>query len=163
MLSATNTIADIKARLENDYLFYGYSSDSVFTSALSMVAEDVYNSYYVPRLGVVEYARIATKNKISLSPNETYLYWAEVFLACYEFLKFKSASQNQLQSGGDETLRVEGYQHSISGGGGSASLGGKAISFYWENAYLYFKKAGFDLMAMMRSCTVFGDGDVTEE
>ena len=157
MLSSTSTITDIKSKLENTHDFYGFATDVAFTASLTSVIDDVYLRYFLTKIGATEYTRIATKDKVALTQQETYLYWAEVYMTCCLFLKRRAAVQGQLQNSGQETLRVEGYQHSV-GGGGGISQGSKAVQFYFDQAFSMFKHAGINVLALERTCTIFGDG-----
>lgn len=156
MLSATYTIADVKTKLVNDYLFFDYTGDALFVTALTSVAEDVERIYFVPRLGQDDYDEIADKDKVSLTPYETALYWAEVYTICVEFLKWQSAKAEQLRNYSNETLKVEGYSHQISTGQGSSGAD-FSLKFYKDKMYMYWKYAGFDMFSLSRTCTIFGD------
>ena len=158
MLSVTNSISDIKTKLENTYDYYGFSSDAEFTSAITSVLEDIYLEYFLSRVGSTEYTRIATKNKVGLTDYETYVYWAEVYITCSNFLKRKEAIQNQLQNQAQESLKVEGYQYSVGSGSGGTARGDKSVKYYFEQAYVMFKRAGFNIMSLERTSTIFGDG-----
>jgi len=157
MLSSTSTIADVKLKLENDYSFFGYTSDALFVAALTSVADDVLRLQFIPRIGQVEYDRIKAKNKVALDEYETNIYWAEVFTVCYDFLREKNAKSSQLQSNGNESLSVEGYSYKIGSSSGSSSPGDVSLKFYYGKMYMYWKLAGYDLMALERTCTIFGD------
>jgi hypothetical protein len=164
MLSASYSIIDIKAELRKDYTFFGYDDDACFRSDLTRVIDDVTRRYYIPRIGQTEYDRIAAKNKVSLTVYETDLYWAEVFTVCYEFIHRRSSEQGMLQNSSDETLTVEGYTHRLGGGGGSGiSQGDNVLRDYWSIAFEYWKLAGYNLSALERTCTIFGDSILDEE
>lgn len=157
MLSSTNTITDVKNKLENDYTFFGFSSDALFVNSITSVAEDVLRIRFIPTIGQREYDVIKAKNKVALTEYQTNLYWAEVFSICFDFLREREAKTSQLQSNSNESLSVEGYSYKIGSGSGSSSPGDKSSKFYFGKMYTYWKLAGFDLNALQRTCTIFGD------
>jgi hypothetical protein len=160
MLSSTYTIEDIKAKLSNDYAYYGYSEETLFDDDIESICDDVYRLYFLPNLGSSEYSRIQAKDRSSLTVFETYLYWAEVFITCFEFLKERGAISGQLQNSGDETLTVEGYTHRIGGGSGAgSSQGDNSVARYYGRAYKYFKLAGIDIASIQRTCSIFEKSD----
>ena len=155
MLSETNTIPDVLERLENVYSYYGYSNDDEFENALETIAYDVKLIVMYPKLGSTEYARIAALDKVGLSETEEYLYWAEVYSICYEFLKLRLRITGQLQTSADESLRVEGYEYKT-GASSTISPNDLALNGYKDKMIAFFKSAGYDLMALQRTCTIFG-------
>jgi hypothetical protein len=159
MLSVTYTVADVKTKLGNDYSFFGYSNDVVFSQALQSIAEDVVMIYFYPKIGSSAYATIAAKNKSGLLELELYLYWAEIYTICVEFLKSKSATEGQLQMNPSEMLSVEGYRYQTSGGNGSAP-GHDSLRFYHDKMFGYWKLAGFNILSLERTCTIFGDSSL---
>jgi hypothetical protein len=156
MFSPTYTIVDVKLKLENDFSYFDYLSDTAFENGLTSVAEDVQRIYFLPRISQERYDKIKDKDKVDLTPWENALYWAEVYTICTEFLKWRAAKSAQLQSNSESTLKVEGYSFQSSAGGG-ASGADLSLRFYKDKMYAYWKYAGFDLMALMRTCTIFGD------
>jgi hypothetical protein len=161
MLSASYTISDVKSRLSNVYSYYGYASDALFTAAIVNMANDVMVLYFYPKIGQTEYDRIALLNKTGLTTWETYLYWAEVWTICYNFLGTRAAQTTQLQTNSNERLTVEGYTYQTSAGSG-ASQGDVSYSFFKTKAFEYWALAGFNINSLQRTCTVFGDSSVTE-
>lgn len=159
MLSATYTIADVKAKLENDYLFYGYTTDLMFSRALQSISEDVMMTYFFPKIGITDYNTIATKNKSSLTELELYLYWAEIYTVCVEFLKSRTAKEGQLQMNSSEMLAVEGYRYQAGSGSGSAP-GHNSLKYYFDKMFGYWKLAGFNILSLERTCTIFGDSSI---
>lgn len=160
MLSETHTIADVRAKLSNDYAYYGFESGADFDAQIESICDDVYRLIFLPNIGETEYTRIQAKDRTSLTTIETYLYWAEVFMTCHEFLSARTAINGQLQNSSDETLTVEGYTHKIgSGGSGGASQGDYSNASYYGKAYSYFKLGGIDLAKIERTCTIFGEGE----
>jgi hypothetical protein len=158
MLSATWSIIDVKDRLVNTYDFYSYASDDDFETELETIAEDVVLQYFYPKIGQDAYEDIQIKDKIDLDETETYLYWAEVYTICNEFLKFKEVVSGQLQTSSQETLKVEGYSYST---GGSSNSSPSQFSRRWYRDHMrsYWKLAGYDIMALERTCTIFGTSD----
>lgn len=158
MLSSTYTITDIKADLVQEYDYYGYTSDASWTAELSRLLNYIYLNYFLERVGETSYSTIAAKDKTDLTDYETYLYWAEVYITCYHFLKEKRAQSSQLQSQINESLKVEGYQYTANSGFASVSEGSKSEHHYFSKAFTMFKRAGFNIMSLERTCTIFGDG-----
>ena len=159
MLSSTNTITDVKSKLENVYSYYGFASDALFVTSLTSVADDIYRIMFVPKIGADEYTVIKAKDKVSLTEYEANLYWAEVFSICYYFLKEREAKTGQLQNNSSEDLSVEGYSYKLGTSMGSSSPGDNSSKFYHGKMYTYWKLAGFDLHALERTCTIFGDSN----
>ena len=158
MLSTSDTITKVKEKLENDYSYFSYSSDVLFVSALSSISEDVVRTYFYPRIGQTEYNKIKAKNHVGLLEKEEALFWAEVYTICYEFLRFKVAKTGQLQTArGSESLKVEGYSYST-GASEGVSQNDTSLKFYRGQMFQYWKIAGFNLNALERTCTIFGDG-----
>lgn len=162
MLSETYTIEDIKSRLKKTYDYYNYTSEDEFQSDLELVIEDVMLAYFYPKIGKTRYDAIALKDKTGIDfdsdPSELYLYWAEVWTVCYEFNKFKTMTENQQQSGSDESLKVEGYSYTTRESS-SSSKSEKATTDFWDRAAKNWKNAGFDINGLQRTCTIFGDDD----
>jgi len=164
MLSSTNSVTDLKAKLINGFASFGYTSDAQFTTALRNALDEVYLSYFLPRIGAIAYNQMKAKDKVSLTAVETYLYWAEIYMACVEFLNMKEAASGQLQTASDEMLSVEGYTHRVGrAGAGGASQGDLSVNYYWGKAYQYFKLAGIDIASIQRTCTIFGDTEPLED
>jgi hypothetical protein len=161
MFSATNTVEDVKSKLVNGYTFYSFASDNDYDEFIENIAEDVGILYFYPRIGSTEYARIVAKDKVGLDDYETYLYWAEVYAICYEFLRFKEYTAGQLQTSTQETIKVEGYSYS-SGGVSGASSGNRSKKGYYNLFLKYFKLAGYDYSGLERTCTIFGTSDVDD-
>jgi len=162
MLSATYTVEDIKAVLRKTYDYYNYATNDEFEADLNLIINDVMRLYFYPKIGKTRYDEIADKDKTGIDfdtdPYEEYLYWAEVYTVCHEFNKFLTRTDNQQQNSTAESLRVEGYSYSTKGST-SSSLGAKATTDFWDMASQYWKKAGFDLNGLQRTCTIFGDSD----
>lgn len=144
-------------KLEQTYDYYGFASDTLFVTSLTSVADDILRMMFVPKIGQTEYNVIKAKDKVGLTEYQTNLYWAEVFSICCEFLKEREAKSNQLQSNSNESLSVEGYSYKIGAASGTASPGDKSLRFYFDKMYTYWKLAGFDINALERTCTIFGD------
>lgn len=157
MLSTTNTVADVKAKLVNDYDFYGYTSDAAFTSAIESAAYDVQLLLFYPRIGEDAYTTLAAKNKVGLTEYEIYLYFAEVYSICYELLRWVESIRSQLQNSSEESLTVEGYSYktkSSSGGGVQVNV---SLKSYYDKMVRYWKLAGYNIFSLQRSCTIFGE------
>lgn len=162
MLSSTYTIADVKAELENDFSYFGYTTDALFVAALTRMNADVMRRYFIPRLGSTEYTRIATKNKVGLTEVEEALYWAEIMLTCSFFLKWKvtgvDSQSSSLSSG--ESLSVEGYSYKSGGSSGSGGASGDAVGAgarggYYKRAIEYFAIAGYDIHSLVRGNSIY--------
>jgi len=156
MLSSTSTVTDVKYKLENDYSFFGFASDAAFVSAITSVADDILRTYFIPKIGQQEYDVIKAKDKVGLTEYQINLYWAEVFTICYELIRWRTAKNTQMQSSADESLSVEGYTYK-SGSAAGSSPGDTSIKFYFGKMFTYWKLAGFNIQALERTCTIFGD------
>ena len=158
MLSQNDTIADVKSKLENDYSYFGYSNDDYFDSGLESIAQDVMMLYFYQRIGKSAYDTIALKDNVGLTEYETYLYWAEVYTICNEFLKWREAKNGQLQTSSNERLTVEGYTYQI-GAGTASSSGDRSLKFYRDKMNSFWSLAGMNIMALERTCNIFGNSD----
>lgn len=164
MLSETYTLEDIKAKLVNDFAFFEYSNDDEFEDALIGVSEDVKLLYMYPYIGIEDYADIEEKDKVGLTLYETYLYWAEIYCICYEFLKSKERTEGQLETSSNaESLKVEGYSYSTGGGSNSFSKADFAKREFLDLMNKYFKLAGFDMWGLERTCTIFGTSQASND
>lgn len=141
MLSATNTITDIKTELEKDYAYYEYASDNAYSAQLTLRVTDAKLFDLVPILTEEYYNLIAAKNKVGLSLYETYLYNAEIFFACSRFLKKYSLRESQSNAGGYESITSEGYTRVITGG----AVTGKdqMADYYLREANTCLANAGY--------------------
>lgn len=162
MLSATYTVSDVKSRLVNTYDYFGYTSDAAFESAIETTAQDVMWLYFYPRIGDTEYDRIAAKDRSSLTNYETYLYWAEVYTICYEILRWVESIQSQLQTADSESLSVEGYSYSTKTSSGQSQRSTLSLRSYFDKMVSYWSMAGFNLNALQRTCTIWGDSDAND-
>ncbi len=125
MLSTTNTIIDIKKKLKNDYSYYGYSTAKDFDSDLETAVDDAKYETLLPILQQGQYAvisnaigyydLIASKDKVDLTLSEGYIYRAEVYFACAQFMEDYARAENQSTLGDSESISVEGYSRSVSG------------------------------------------------
>ena len=157
MLSETYTLEDVKAKLNNDFAFFDYANDDEFEEALISVSEDVKLLYLYPYISLTTYATIEAKDKLGYTLFDTYVYWAEVYSICYEFLRFKERTVGQLETASSsESLKVEGYSYQTSGGSGSTSQADFAKQEFWTMMLKYFKLAGYDMYGLERTCTIFG-------
>jgi len=159
MLSETYSIEDIKKKLENDYLFFKYSSDALFKAALENVGDDVMRIYFYPRIGQTQYEITQAKDKVDLDDCEVNLYWAEIFTVCYEFLSHKTSVLGSLQSSSSESLKVEGYSYQTREGGSSSNPGDDAMKGYRAKMFKYWMLAGYNIDALERTCNIFGNAD----
>ncbi|MCP4648807.1 MAG: hypothetical protein GY853_01825 [PVC group bacterium] len=157
MLSETYTIEDVKNRLRKPYSFYDFNSDDEFESTLITVSEDVKFLQMYPLVGTTGYGTIEDKDRVSLTAYEVYVYWAEIYYICYEFLKLDERTTGQRQtSSGSESLKVEGYQYQVNNSYGSKSQEDVSRGYFLEKARGYMKLAGFDMYSLERTCSIFG-------
>jgi hypothetical protein len=61
-----------------------------------------------------------------------------------------------MQNSANESLSVEGYTYKSAAVAGS-SPGDLSIKFYFGKMFSYWKLAGYNIQALERTCTVFGD------
>lgn len=99
MLSETNTITDIKKRLES-FEYYGLDDETEFDVQLTLYVEDVMYERMVPVIGSVRYGEIAAMDKTDISEYEEHIYRAEIFYCVAEFLR------KQVQSERSKECRV---------------------------------------------------------
>ena len=159
MLSSTYSVIDVKAKLINDYSFYGLASDAAFITLIESALEGTKYLYMYPQIGSDSYATIAAKDKgdvSALTEQEEYIYWAEVFIACSVFVENYSAANDSDGSSDSENLSVEGYSSSTSSNSGSSE--GKSIAFYWNKGSSYFMNAGYNINSLQRTSSIFGEG-----
>ena len=151
MLSATNTITDIKLTLINDYSYYGYSDDASFVSVLTRVVAEVKLLELVPYISSGYYDAIAAKDKVSLTEIEEYIYWAEIYYSCSNFLESLDTSS---ESSSGDSIKVEGYEYSDSS---SVNSWSKSASKYNKKAIRFMGMAGYNVLQIKRSGGLFYD------
>ncbi len=156
MLSATNSVLDVKAKLGNTYDYYGYASDGVFVTAITAALTQTALLDMYPHLTQSYYETIQAKDKVSLTLVETYLYEAEVAYAAWRFLrKYRSLDQSD-SSGG--SLSVEGYSR---GSGSGASGLDRAMFSLADEARGYMGCAGYKVMQVKRGGSLLADDALT--
>ena len=116
MLSTTNSVNDLKTRIGNDYSFFGFADDSYYINSLQLALEDAMLEHMYPQITEGYYNLISAKDKVSLTKDENYIYRAEIFFAAYRFLNAQFQKDNQSSLGDSESIAVEGYNRSFSGG-----------------------------------------------
>ena len=157
MLSTTWTIEDVKNKLKKTYDFYDFNSDDEFEAALIDIAEEVKYLYMYPHVAPSDYSDIEDKDKVALTRQEMYIYLAEVYFICYKFIKSDDRTRGQREdSTGSESLKVEGYQHSVNNSTGSNSQADESRNAFLKDAYAFMSKAGYDLYGLERTCSIFG-------
>jgi hypothetical protein len=114
MLSASNTITDVKVHLR-PYAFYGLASDAAFSAILPTYVEEARLRYLLPALGAAEYNTIAAKDKVGLSEEQNYLYQAEVYISAGLFLESRDEQALQSFQGDSVSGSVDGVSRSVSG------------------------------------------------
>lgn len=160
MLSETWTIEDVKNRLKKPYSFYDYDSDDEFEADLISIADEVKYLYIYPHVSPSDYSDIEDKDKVALTRYETYVYYAEIYFICYEFIVSDDRTRGQREdSTGSETLRVEGYQYSSNNSTGSNSQADYSKNAFLRKAYSFMSKAGFDMYGLERTCSIFGTSE----
>ena len=86
MLSATNTINDMKVELDN-YKPYGFDDDGAFVTMLTYSANEAKRRFMLRYLTEDHYDVVAAKDKVGLTREEDLIYWAEVDFARSCFLE----------------------------------------------------------------------------
>jgi hypothetical protein len=147
MLSSTNTINDIKTKLKNDYSYYGYANDAAFVTALTDSVNEVDLMIIIPKISQGFYDTIQAKDKVNLETREEYIYWAEVFYACCNFLQHEDITNEAMGGGG--SLSVEGYSRSESESGATSRA--KSGLQYWKKATSLMGLAGYNMMKLQRA------------
>jgi len=170
MLSATNTVTDIKAKLRNTYSFYGFASDAVFISAIEESVDTVKYDVMYPALSSIQenaiaeigpgisynnlasgksfYDLIAAKDKVNLNVVEEYIYWAEVWLSMSELIGALSDDFQYNVNGDSESISTEGYSSSVSGLDKSGKLA--LANKYYLKGYGFLVKAGVQQTSLWR-------------
>lgn len=157
MLSATNSVTDVKTKLISTYADLGLASDNAYTTLITSVATEAKLLDIVPVIGTSTYGIIEAKDKVSLTTDEENVYWAEVCYIAYRLLKAVGQQQNQGDGGAGSSLQVEGYSR----GGGSGFSGdgkGRAAAYLGNQARRHLAAAGYPAFAMTR-----GDSYLAED
>lgn len=161
MLSTTNSVTDVKARLENIYSYYGYTSQLQFTNAINTALEDAQYLKMFPVIGSDYYGDIQAKDKVGLDEIETYLYLAEVHYACVNFLNRRATSMSSSSSSSTKSrLKVEGYEYEEESGssdGDSSADMRSAIKEFNNKAVHYMTLAGYNPYQLKRGNSMFSD------
>ena len=152
MLSATNTLNDMKARLLKTFDFYDFADVPAFNASLTIGVEEAELLDVVPIIGTQWYNEIAALDKVGLTVNQNYIYWAEVHFAMSRFVKTVDEAKVQSVAGSSHSKGVGDVSESITGGtkqsGRAASAGA-----YYRKAMEYVVQAGYDPMRLARSGT----------
>lgn len=142
MLSATNTITDVKARLST-YSVYGYASEELLTAALTIVAADVKMDMMIPAIGDATYDDLAAKDKVGLSTTDEYVYWAEIFFILARFMSHEANKVIEGAHGDSYSVGAQGYSQSVSG---ATSPGFTRVAWRHANqGKKYMAFAGYDV------------------
>lgn len=163
MLSSTYTLDDVKTVIGKTYAFFEYSTEEAYETALALVADLVKLLYFNPKVSESVYDEIAKKDRVGLTRKETYFYYAEVYAIAYEFLKMKGVERGVLDTSGSESLSVEGYKYSRSGGASVSSPADISLKFFLDKMNIFFNLCGFNAVYLQRTCTIFGDGESFED
>jgi hypothetical protein len=160
MLSATNTILDVKGELVNIYSAFGFASDGDFVTSITNVSVQTYLARMLPALGNSVYAEIQGKNKINLTEIETQIYWAEVCFICCDFLTKIANAKRQTIHGSAKSITAEGYQQSVTD---QKQLGydDAALSF-WRRGVSYMGMAGYRVNRLQRGGTFYYSPETEE-
>lgn len=140
MLSSTNTLNDVKTKLVKGYDYYGYSSVSGFNDAITNYNSEAELFDMIPVIGQAYYDSIKAKNKVGLTLIETYLYWAEIYFTCFRFVSFYAQIDNQSSMGKSESIKIEGYERTVSGGENGMDI---LASRYLDEARKSLAMAGY--------------------
>ena len=163
MLSATNSVDDVKTYLENDYSDFGFASDALFEAAITRALTDVQYLIMYMVLGSSAYAVTAAKDKVGLSEKETYIYYAEVYYACAEFMKSRKSTESSIASSADtERLQIEGYEYEVTNGSGSSggsSAKSTSIKEYYDKAVGYLCRAGVNPHTLKKGDSIYASTD----
>lgn len=159
MLSATNSVTDVKARLAETYEDFNFRSNTDFEAAIAIALADVQLLFMYPVIGSAAYTIIAAKDKVSLSEKETNLYWAEVYYACSEFIeKRKVIYSTPSGTSSSEKLTVEGYTYESrsSSRESKAEKMNIAITEFYGKALQFMGLAGWNPHQLQRGGGAFG-------
>ncbi len=131
MLSATNSLNDIKAELLNKRFYdYRFQTDTLFETAITKAIDTVDRLDIIPFIGQDSYDTIQAKDKVNLTLEEQYMYYAEVNLTLGRFF---------------ETLRVNGKNFDSE----SIEFNGKGKT--------YLSLAGFQPNQLKRTSGIFSE------
>jgi hypothetical protein len=155
MLSATNTITDIKTLLRNSFSFYGFADDPAFSDSLEISVNHIVLAEMYPALssmrssggydyglellqtnnrltiGKSYYDTIKAKDKVGLSVTEEYIYNAELYFAMADFLYNLDNDSKYSINGSTKTISTKGYSSSVSGA--DKASGKQTISETYHN------------------------------
>ncbi len=135
MLSTTHEITDVKSELPGTYLSYGFVDDTAFSAAITKAIETAMYEAMLARISEGQYQSIQILDKTNLDLWQNYVYRAEVFYSCYFFLYKKSQGEYESRSAESESLDVEGYKKTLSGGMSINGLTLAADGFYKKGDY----------------------------
>lgn len=117
MLSATNSVNDVKAELGRPFGAYELADDPAFVGAITLALVNVRRLPMIPRIGEGTYDLIAALDKTDLSRSQGYIYQAEILLASGNFLEKRHAIESEDVDGDSESSSEDGYSRSVSGRG----------------------------------------------
>lgn len=147
MLSSTNTISDLKGLIKNDFSYYGFSTDELFTTNLTLYIDESKLLDLYPVIGESFYSTLSAKDKVSLTLYETYIYNAELYFSASRFLSNHADSITQDNAGSGGSLSVEGYSRTWSGESGFESVS----SNFQDKGHEFLSLAGHNVLQLQRN------------
>jgi len=167
MLSATNSVNDVKTRLRKGFAFFGFADDTAYIAEITNVLDTVKFKEMIPYLseyqlrpqavnlvsennvyaGEAYYNYIAAKDKVSLTLEENYIYRAEIAFACSEFMDRMAKDE---RFGAGNGITIPGFSEP-SGSAGSIGASTSLLSGqFYDEALGYMLDAGYKVMGLKR-------------
>lgn len=155
MLSVTNTVDDIKKKLRNGFAFYKFADDAAFVAAIEESVDTVKYSEMIPYMGKESgiynaescYNSIADKDKIGLNLIEQYIYKAETWFSCSEFVESNANDELYQLSGNSISISIPGFSRDIEGAGITKKT---VSSYYYSKGFEMINLAGFKVSSLYR-------------
>jgi hypothetical protein len=115
MLSATNTITDMKIELQT-YDVYGYSTDNLFVTALTEAVATARRERMIPIMGEGDYTALTALDKTGLTEDQTNIYYAEIYYSIAEYVLSQDRKDKFMRRGTTESRSGANNSYSITSG-----------------------------------------------
>lgn len=150
MLSATNSVADIKIILRQGFAAFGFADEAAYTSEITRILNEVEIQRMRPTIGDGTYDSIQEKDKVDLDQRfEENIYWGEVYFTASNMVTGQARIENFDTKGEGITIAAEGYSKTVRGGSSAESTESAARTL-GKRARVFMAVAGFKLLPLRR-------------
>lgn len=149
MLSATNSVPDIKIVLRQGFAAFGFADDPAYEAEISRILNEIEIQRMRPTIGDADYDAIQEKDKVDLDRFEENIYWGEVYFTASNMVTGQARIENFDTKGEGISIAAEGYSKTVRGGSSAESTESAARTL-GKNARRFMAVAGFKLLPLRR-------------